>query len=89
MSAFEWLLSLTETRDGYDSLVREAGSLERAAWHLARAKCEAFERSTHVPSQSEVRAAASYLVSQLRLPVSVPPGAALKAACESHGLPVL
>ena len=57
MIPIEWLNELIETRDGFRNLLNQEG-LTRAAYRLALAKCMSGERSTHVPTRGEVRAAA-------------------------------
>lgn len=88
MIPIEWLNELIEERDGYGRLLHESGSLTEAAYRLARAKCLSWERSTHVPTRTEVRAAAREIAR--RVPgLSVPETQTLLRDCEALGLSVL
>ncbi len=88
MIPIEWLDELIRTRDGYPRLLRESGSLARAAYKLARAKCMTRERSTAVPTRMEVRAAAREIAR--RVPgLEVPASGVLANDCEALGLSVL
>lgn len=88
MIPIEWLNELIQERDGYRRLLAEAGSLTEAAYRLARARCLSGERSTHVPTRLEVRAAAREIAG--RVPgLAVPESQTLARDCEALGLSVL
>jgi hypothetical protein len=88
MIPIEWLNELIQERDGYRRLLAESGSLTVAAHRLARAKCMTWERSTHVPTRIEVRAAAREIAR--RVPgTAVPETSTIAQDCEALGLSVL
>ena len=87
MIPIEWLNELIETRDGFRNLLNQEG-LTRAAYRLAFAKCMSGERSTHVPTRGEVRAAAREIAA--RVPgTSVPDTSTLVRDLETLGIAVL
>lgn len=87
MIPIEWLNELIETRDGFRNLLNQEG-LTRAAYRLALAKCMSGERSTHVPTRGEVRAAAREIAA--RVPgTSVPDTSTLVRDLETLGIAVL
>ena len=87
MIPIEWLNELIETRDGFRNLLNQEG-LTRAAYRLALAKCMNGERSTHVPTRGEVRAAAREIAA--RVPgTSVPDTSTLVRDLEALGIAVL
>jgi hypothetical protein len=85
----EWLLKLDSEPHAYARLVEAAGSLAEAAYRLARARCRTSDRSTDVPSRSELGAAALRIVSRTGETRGAPTGLALARECESRGLPVI
>jgi hypothetical protein len=89
MIPIEWLNELVATRDGYRRLVQDAGNLSVAAWRLAQARCQTWEVPTHVPTVTEVRAAARTIARRAGIDGSVPSNAVLTSECESRGLLVL
>ena len=87
MIPIEWLNELIETRNGFHNLLNQEG-LTRAAYRLALAKCMSGERSTHVPTRGEVRAAAREIAA--RVPgTSVPDTSTLVRDLETLGIAVL
>ena len=89
MKANEWLLEITATREGYQRLVEDAGSLAVAAWRLATARCRSSALATDVPSHREVRAAAREILDRAALREPLPPAASLAFECEQVGLLVI
>jgi len=87
MRPIEWLLGLGQRPDSYAALLDREG-LAAAAWKIAKARCEASERSTTVPTRLEVRGAARHIAEHLGL-TEVPSSAMLRTECERQGLPVL
>lgn len=88
MIPIEWLNELIQERHGYRRLLEQSGCLSAAAHRLAWARCMCRERSTHVPTRVEVRAAAREIAR--RVPGLVVPAADdLARDCEALGLPVL
>ncbi len=88
MIPIEWLNELIQERNGYRRLLEQSGSLTVAAHRLALARCMSRERSTHVPTRVEVRAAAWEIAR--RVPgVRVPDSETVARDCEALGLPVL
>ncbi len=87
MIPIEWLNELIETRDGFRNLLNQEG-LTRAAYRLALAKCMSGERSTHVPTRGEVRAAAREIAARVPGP-SVPDTSTLVWDLEALGIAVL
>lgn len=83
----EWLLTLSAA-GALERFVHEAGSLHRAAWFLARARCATREHATHVPSAGEVRGAAREIASKLGHR-DLPSLSTLARECEASGLPVV
>lgn len=88
MIPIEWLRGLDETRDGYTRLLSDSGSLARAAWKLAQARCQVQRTATHVPTQRELRAAARK-ISEKSGGGPVPAMTLLANECESEGLLVI
>jgi len=88
MIPIEWLRGLDEQRDGYTRLLSESGSLARAAWRLAKARCEVRQTPTHVPTHVELRTAARK-ISRRTGKGPVPAGRFLASECEALGLLVL
>jgi hypothetical protein len=89
MKPNEWLLEITATKDGYQRLLEDAGSLAVAAWRLAVAKCQTQDVSTHVPSGREVRAAARQILDRAGVTEPLPTTATLAFDCERVGLLVI
>lgn len=89
MIPLEWLNNVIRERDGMRRLLQEEeGSVIRAAYRLAVAKCLTFEVSTSVPTRREVRAAAIQIAK--RVPgTRIPETSAVVADCEQLGLLVL
>lgn len=88
MIPIEWLNELIQERDGYRRLLEQSGSLTVAAHRLAQARCITRERSTHVPTRVEVRAAAREIAR--RVPgLTVPDTEIVARDCEALGLSVL
>ncbi len=87
MLTTEWLLDVTQRRDGFAELVQLEGGLAPAAWRLAQARCRTSRVSTTVPSRLEVRGAARQLAERLGL--AVPSTSTLAADCERRGLLVI
>lgn len=83
----EWLRRLEEDGELWRRLLADAGSFTRAAWRLAHARCRTQALSSRVPTERELRAAASDLAGRTgeRSPVPV----ALTDECRLAGLPVL
>jgi hypothetical protein len=88
MYPIEWLRGLDETRDGYTRLLSESGSLARAAWRLAQARCQVNRTPTQVPTRLELRAAARK-ISRKAGAGPVPKVAFLANECEAEGLLVI
>lgn len=88
MIPIEWLNDIVHDRDGYRRLLDEEGSLARAAYTLALAKCRSRERATEVPTRAEVRAAARVIARHTEIPL-VPASAVLAADLEAEGVNVL
>jgi len=88
MIPIEWLNELIQSRDGYRRLLRESGSLSRAAHILAVAKCRTDASYATVPTRLDLRAAARQIAA--RVPgTTVPDTASLLRDCEDLGLDVL
>jgi hypothetical protein len=88
MIPIEWLNELIQSRDGYRRLLSTEGSLSAAAYRLALAKCMSWEQSTHVPSRSELRAAAREIARKIP-GTAVPETSTLVRDCEALGLFVI
>ncbi len=88
MYPIEWLRGLDETRDGYTRLLSESGSLARAAWKLAQARCQVQRTSTQVPTRMELRAAARKISRKAGIE-PVPASGFLANECEAEGLLVI
>ena len=88
MIPLEWLNEVIRERDGLSRLLIEEGSLSAAAHRLAKAKCMTRERSTAVPSRTEVRAAAVQIARSVP-GTAVPATATLVRDCEALGLGVI
>jgi hypothetical protein len=84
----QWILDL-ETRNGYEALLLQTGSLAVAAYHLARATCQVRPVPTNVPTRIELGAAAARIAERAGIRVSVPSASTLALDCEAVGLPVL
>jgi len=63
----QWLRSLSEERDGYGRLVRESKGAARAAYRIARARCNG-----EPPLLDDLQAAASLLAARLGGQSSLP-----------------
>jgi len=85
----EWLLSLSQSPNGYQALVADAGSLAVAAYRVARARCLTLQVATPVPTRSDVRAAAREIATRIGWSAPLPASSALAFDCEAAGLPVL
>ncbi|MGF1465301.1 MAG: hypothetical protein ACFCGT_04135 [Sandaracinaceae bacterium] len=88
MPPIEWLIEITQHRDGFRRLLDESGGLAEAAYRLARAKCITQERSTEVPTRGEVRAAARLIADKTGRD-DVPRASVLFADLRAQGLLVL
>ena len=88
MSPTEWLLSLTQHRDGHRALLSSTGSLAEAAWKLAQARCRAAEVASEVPSTIEVRGAAREIARRCELG-DIPSASVLARDCAMAGLLVI
>ena len=89
MPPIEWLLQIVQTEDGYHNLLSDAGGLAKAAWKLARARCQVAPTPTKVPSRIELGAAAREIASRVGWHTPVPTPTMLALDCEADGLPVL
>lgn len=83
----EWLRRLEEDGESWRRLLTDAGSFARAAWRLAHARCRAHSLSSRVPTEREVRAAATDLAT--RTSERSPAPVALLEECRLASLPVL
>ena len=88
MIPLEWLNGVIQERDGMRRLLSEEGRISAAAHRLAMAKCLTGERSTSVPTGTEVRAAAR-LIAQRVPGTRVPETAFIVTECEALGLDVM
>lgn len=89
MPPYEWLLELSAKADGYRALLRESGSLARAAHRIATARCTVSVVSSSVPTAREVRAAAIEIIERGGVELPVPDRKALAFDCERLGLLVI
>jgi hypothetical protein len=85
----EWLRRLEEDPALYEHLLSDSGGLARAAYRLARARCQAQEVSCRVPTLREVKAAAQSLVRHCGPIADLPLPSVLLLDCEQAGLPVI
>lgn len=83
----EWLRHLVETRGAYAALLHHSGSLARAAYRLARARCRTHSLPMNLPTARELGAAAADLCRQLDRERPCP--LALARECEQLGLGVI
>lgn len=88
MAPSQWLWDL-ESQDGYATLLDQTGSLALAAYHVARAQCQARPVATDIPTRMELGVAASLIADRVGFPRRVPPSSLLALDCEAAGLPVL
>jgi hypothetical protein len=88
MAPIEWLRGLDEVQDGYQELLREAGSLSIAAWRLARARAEVWGVSG-APNRRELHAAAGLIAQRTGADRVVPASSHLASECEAEGLLVV
>lgn len=84
----EWLRSLQEGRRDYHWLLRDAGSLAKAAYRLACARCRVQPVPTRIPTARELHAAAR-TIARFVGRRDVPRPALLVAECDYSGLPVI
>lgn len=85
----EWLRALEQHGDGYSRLLAEAGSLTRAAYRLARARCQVAAIPMPVPTIRELRAAAIDIAEHLPDTPRPPMVSVLIEECESENLEVI
>ncbi len=84
----EWLRSLQEGRRDYNWLVRDAGSLVKAAYRLACARCRVQPVPTRIPTARELYSAAR-TIARSTGQRHVPGADLLVADCAFAGLPVI
>jgi hypothetical protein len=82
----EWLRQLVEAR-AYVALLESSGSLARAAYRLARARCRTHSLPMNLPTARELGAAAAELCEWLERDRPCP--LALARECERLGLGVI
>lgn len=78
----EWLRRLQEEPARYGALLEESGSIARAAYRLACARCRAAAVSTPVPTERELHAAALEVAARAETPPP-PPAALVARECET------
>lgn len=83
----EWLRQLLELPRGYATLVEESGSLARAAYRLASARCRVHTLPCNLPTLRELGAAATELCRALNRERPCP--RTLARECERMGLHVI
>lgn len=83
----EWLSHLLEAACGYETLLDHSGSLARAAYRLACARCRTQPLPSNLPTTRELGAAATELCHLLALPRACP--LELTEECEQLGLYVI
>ncbi|HNS95567.1 MAG TPA: hypothetical protein PLJ27_07415 [Polyangiaceae bacterium] len=85
----EWLRRLSEDPLQYRQLLEDAGSVGRAAYRLARARCRTRPIAMNIPTRLELHAAAQELQSRVEGMPSLPSIEELVWDCESAGLVVI
>lgn len=83
----EWLTHLTESEDAHAQLLEHSGSLARAAYRLARARCRIHPLPSNLPTVRELGAAATELCQVLARERPCP--FSLAKECERLGLHVI
>lgn len=83
----EWLRALREDPRRFSLLVSDSGSLARAAWRLARARCAVQSVPTKIPTLRELFAASRELAERLGQPCPHP--TLIGDECERAGLEVI
>ncbi|MEZ4225574.1 MAG: hypothetical protein R3B13_31770 [Polyangiaceae bacterium] len=84
----EWLRRLREDRALYRRLLSDAGSLARAAYRLARARCRVQPVSVGIPTLAELRVAADEIAGATGLADTGHP-ADLIRECEDAGFTLI
>jgi hypothetical protein len=80
-----WLRRLAEERGGYARLVHESGGMARAAYRLARARCQ-VESSGAPPTLEDLQAAARVLAARVGHGGALPITSVLASDADSSGL---
>lgn len=88
MAPIEWLRGLDEGPNGYQELLREAGSLSVAAWRLARARAEVWG-VPGAPNRRELHAAAGLIAQRTGAARAILASSHLVSECEAEGLLVV
>lgn len=84
----EWLRRLSEDRALYRRLLSESGTLSRAAYRLARARCRVQPSGVSIPTRAELTVAVREIAAATGTPIPALLSD-LVGECEEHGMAVI